>query len=578
MKSLITFTMLALCVHLSWAQTDDLGLQAVSNTDRSPALENLYEQAIMLENSGSAALIEANRLAIKEAWEVAHPEVAALYKPLDNKGILPETEANFGANGSNAFAQNRERDAMAGQNRDWDTDRLLLDDWVDGGVDMEVTSDGAIYISAFQNDIENEGATFDEIIIFRSLDGGVTFEEWQRENVTAAMRKLQLITIDGDGDDFLVAYLVTDSETFQAWRWNMANGDFDAQAIAADVTDFGVDRNFPVATGSMRVSATYIKSGVIHSARSTAGSHGFDWVDEFDFGTTTSQLDFTYGRAGAYYTTYVGGVTGNLYTRANSSFNDPASWETRQTLEDGSLIETADPKIIATRKVIGSDEVLVITSSKDVGSGAGYNHQSYKRENGGNFSSFATGIALPNQSIAHIDAWIRKGTDLEEIVTSYTVDIIDESQNNVGRNYMYDGTSFTMNEAVSDSSIDVWNGFATAVAETSDEMPCMAFAGTNGGFGYGLYFDAKSEIVLNTQDTVIDGLTYYPNPVRDILHIRANDAIQEVRLVSLTGATVLEKVLDATTAALDLSNVASGVYLLQVASQNSSGTFKIVKQ
>ncbi len=585
MKLVITLTMVAMCFQITMAQatlSDDLGYQEALQNDRTPELEQLYERAKQLENTGTAAAIEANRLAIKDAWLQVNPKIAALYKPVDNNGLLPETEANMAVNGIQYYPQLKERDERPLQTRDWDVDRLLLDDFVDGGVDIEVTGTGDIYISAFQNDIENEGAMFDEIFIYRSLDGGVTFEEWQRVNVTAPMRKMQLISLDGTGDQYLAAYLVTDTENFQVWRWNTANGDFVAQGIATDVTDFGVDRNFPAATSGMRVSATYVKSGTIHSARSTAGSYGFDWVDELNFGTNTSQLDFTYGRAGAYYTTYIGGVSGNLYTRANTNFNDPVSWEVRETLEAGASVESVDPTIIATRKVLASDEVLVLTSSRAVGSTLGYNHNSYIRENGGAFATLFTGIALPNQSVAHIDAWIRKGTDFEEIVTSYIVDIIDESSNNIGRYYGYDGTNLTPNEMVSDADIDVWNGFSAAVAETNDNMPCMAFTGTSGGgsFGYGLYFDAKTEIILNTQDLNIEGLTYFPNPTRDVLHVQANTTLDSVEVYSITGAKVIDfknnELIN--TISVNTSNLASGIYVMKVTAGSQTGTYKVVKQ
>src|SRR5690606_20267889 len=119
----------------------------------------------------------------------------------------------------------------------------------------------------------------DSIYIYRSTNYGQTFDEWKKVGVTAAMRKMQIISMDGTGDEYLLAYLVTDSENFQVWRWNMATGAFDAQVIASDVTDFGVDRNFPGNTNAQRVFATYEKTTScteVFSARSTAGSYGFD--------------------------------------------------------------------------------------------------------------------------------------------------------------------------------------------------------------------------------------------------------------------------------------------------------------
>ena len=446
---------------------------------------------------------------------------------------------------------------------------------------MEVTGTGDIYISAFQNDIENNGATFDEIIIYRSLDGGVTFNEWQRANVTAPMRKLQLISIDGTGDEYLVAYLVTSTENFQVWRWNTSTGAFEAQGISADVTDFSVDRNYPSITNTQRVFATYVKSGTTHSGRSTAGSYGFDWVDELDFATTTSQLDYAYGFNGAVYTTYIGGVTGNLYTRANTDYNDPTSWETRETLETGATRETINPTIAAARNDLASDKVIVWVSDRAAGSTGNFDGRGYLRDSEAAFSvfsSFTSGGA--NWNIAHTDAWVRKVNGTEIIRTSYVRDNIDNSENDTNRSLTFNGTGFDTFEVVADPSTNIWDGFASATAETDDEMPCLAFAGTSGGggFGYGLFFDAKTDIILNTQDNSIEGLAYYPNPVQNVLHVRANNTIEELSVYAITGTKVLEKNTNNVEVALDMSSLQAGVYLLNVVSNSKVGTYKIIKQ
>ena len=88
-------------------------------------------------------------------------------------------------------------------------------------------------------------------------------------------------------------------------------------------------------TNSQRVFATYQKTtscSEVHSARSTAGSYGFDWIDEVSLGTCGLQVEFSYGLNGASYATYTGATSGNLYAEVNSNYNDPASWGARETL------------------------------------------------------------------------------------------------------------------------------------------------------------------------------------------------------------------------------------------------------
>lgn len=65
--------------------------------------------------------------------------------------------------------------------------------------------------------------------------------------------------MDGGGDDYLLVYSMFQNGVFQVLRWNMASGAFDFQTVASDVTDFGVDRNYPGSTNAQRVFATYQK-------------------------------------------------------------------------------------------------------------------------------------------------------------------------------------------------------------------------------------------------------------------------------------------------------------------------------
>ncbi|RFN58910.1 T9SS type A sorting domain-containing protein [Marixanthomonas ophiurae] len=585
MKHAITLISILLISITGFSQIDRtvLSNQIVpAEVERTPELEQLFAEAKVLETTGTAAEINANRLAIKEAWMAVSPEIAALYKPVDNGGALPETMENLAINGIYFPDVIKERDAVP-QIRDWDTDRLLLDEFVDGGVDIEVTQNGDIYISAFQNNIEF-GGDFDIIFIYRSLDGGQTFQQWQAANVTAPMRKMQIISMDGDGDDYLLAYLYTESGNFQVWRWNMDNGNFDAQVISGDVSDFSVDRNYPVATNAQQVFATYQKMTTcteVHSARSTVGSYGFDWVDEVsESNTCGEQVDFTYGLNGVVYTTYTGATSGSLYANVNSDYNDPTSWGARETIELGGGQETINPTIAAARNSLASDKVIIWASQRDAGTSDSFDGIGYLRENEGTyalFSNFASGGS--NWNIAHTDSWVRKVNGTEVIRTAYVRDNIDNSENDLNRSLTFNGTGFDIFEQVADTDIDVFDGFPSATAETDDQLPCMAFAGTSGGgsFGYGLYFDAKTEI-LGTQDNIIEGLSYYPNPANEVLNIHAENNIDTIALYSLLGQEVLKAYPDNREFIVNTASLTSGIYVMEIRVNGQTETYKIIKE
>ncbi|PHR13884.1 MAG: hypothetical protein COA40_05075 [Aequorivita sp.] len=571
MKNAITFLMCSLCIITGIAQTDLIGNTIVPN--RTPELKALYQQGKTLEENGTASEINANRLAIKNAWQAIDPNVAALYQPIVTNR-LPETVENLPINGAFVPSKILERDGE-GLIPEWGNDQLLRDDYVDGvDMDKDRISDN-IYIGIYENLIEF-GGTFDSIFIYRSQDGGLSFDEWKKVGVTAPMRKMQLITYD---DSYLIAYLVTESKNLQAWRWDTNTGVFDAQVIASDVVDFGVGTNYP-GVGTQRSFATYEKSDHnIYSARSTSGSFGFDWADENSLGIVGEQVEFAYGYLGGCYTTFIGFNSRSIRANVNTDYNDPASWGSNETVTDGASIESLNPTICAARKGIASDEVLIIASSRAAGSTDKFDGQAYRRENGAAYAPTGYVTTSAGYNIAHIDSWMQKVNNSEIMETSYVRDIIDNSDNDVNRSHRYDGTSFGPFEAVNDSDVDVFDGFASAVAETPDDNPCMAFAGTSAGgsFGYGLYFDAQNA-TASTEENNFLGFTFYPNPAHEILNLSATQTIDNVKIYSLLGQKVLETSPQQNKPSINISSITSGIYLMNVNIEGQSSIYRIIKQ
>ncbi|SRX52770.1 T9SS type A sorting domain-containing protein [Aequorivita sp. CIP111184] len=578
MKNVITFLMCSLCIITGIAQTDLAGDSTII-PQRTPELDALYQQAKALEQNGTAAEINANRLAIKDAWQDIDANVAALYKPIVTNR-LPETVENLSINGVYIPSEIFERDGTPDFPEDWDTDRLLRDDYIDA-VDMDVTAEGDIYIGVYENIIDF-GGTFDSIFLYRSVDAGITFQEWKKVGVTAPMRKMQIISMDGDGDDYLLAYLVTESENFQAWRWNMATGAFDAQVIASDVTDFGVDRNYPLTTATQRCFATYEKTTgctEVFSARTSTGTYGFGWTDEVSLGLCGQQVEFTYGINGACYTTFTGANSGSLYAAANTNYNDPASWDANENIINGATTEVLNPTIRAARLPLPSDKVIIWASQRAAGSTDNYNGLGLKRINSApyaNFSNFPSGGA--DWNIAHTDSWMRKDNNIDVIRTSYIRDNISDTQFDTNRSLTFNGTDFDPFEPVVDAGINAFDGFAAASAETGDNLPCLAFAGTSGGgtFGFGLYFDAKT--VLAVDENNFEGFKFYPNPAQDILNLSATNTIERVSIFSLLGQKIMETSPNQDNPSINVASLSQGVYLMKVMIDGKSATYKIIKQ
>lgn len=576
MKKQILFTICCLCYVFTHGQTNfdqDNNSSEYQIPEKTEALLQLYEEARLLENEGTAEEINQNRLAIKNEWSSISPETASLYKPVEVSLSEEDIQNIIFKTHDNTSMQNDD-------SRMWTDDLLLREDYVHG-IDMETTQEGVIYLVGYENGIDN-GESEDDIFIYKSTDNGASFENWANIASVTPIRKLQIISFDGEGDEYLVVYLMLDDGSLIAVRFDVLTGTFDFELINEGLSDFSVDRNYPLNTSNMIVFFAYLKDDgcdtKVFSARSPSGSYGMELEDEVDISFLCGdQIDLTYGKAGATYMTFLGVNSNNLYAVANNNFNDPASWDPYEIIVLGSTQENVAPTIKATRKNFNEDEVIIFLQGKDIGDTGGYNHIHYIRENTNNYELGWIGISLENQSVGPMDAWISKEVGNETIRTTYLRDYIDDSSNDRVQSFSYNGNGMIENETINDDGIRVWSGFPSVISETQDGYPCVAFVRVNDDQPYGLYFDRASTI-LDTQDSTIDGLQFYPNPTEGELTISANSPIEKISIFTLTGKIIKEFFPNQNSTQIDLKNLASGIYLTKIYSENNTKNVKLIKQ
>ncbi len=84
---------------------------------------------------------------------------------------------------------------------------------------------------------------------------------------------------------------------------------------------------------------------------------------------------------------------------------------------------------------------------------------------------------------------------------------------------------------------------------------------------------------LSVDSTFLQEFSFFPNPSNDILTINNPQAeIQEVSLVNMIGQEVLRKEINDIRSDLDISNLTSGVYIMQVMSNGQKGVYKVIKE
>src|SRR5690554_592908 len=81
---------------------------------------------------------------------------------------------------------------------------------------------------------------------------------------------------------------------------------------------------------------------------------------------------------------------------------------------------------------------------------------------------------------------------------------------------------------------------------------------------------------INTDDFM--GVFVYPNPVNDVLNItNENSLLESVELVTAAGRIVYTSKINSSKHEINVSNLSSGVYFINVKSTNSTKTFKVIK-
>jgi hypothetical protein len=101
-------------------------------------------------------------------------------------------------------------------------------------------------------------------------------------------------------------------------------------------------------------------------------------------------------------------------------------------------------------------------------------------------------------------------------------------------------------------------------------------AGTHAFFLDNLFVDQ----VLSIKGVDASNFTVYPNPANNILNVsnKANDLINNIQIKDLTGKTVKESNFIAqSTIQMNIADIAAGVYMMTIKTNQGSITKKIVK-
>ena len=146
------------------------------------------------------------------------------------------------------------------------------------------------------------------------------------------------------------------------------------------------------------------------------------------------------------------------------------------------------------------------------------------------------------------------------------------------------GAAWTTTALTTNTSATV-NFTASGNPSANYEFTVFARVNDNGNI-YNTEYACTDRIFYNgsgsktdLSSTNLEGVSIYPNPTTSILNIKMNQDNSEVSLVDVNGRVVLSQVFsEATTAIFNVADLASGVYFVQIVSNGTIETMKIVKE
>jgi hypothetical protein len=140
--------------------------------------------------------------------------------------------------------------------------------------------------------------------------------------------------------------------------------------------------------------------------------------------------------------------------------------------------------------------------------------------------------------------------------------------------------AFVLEECDDDDSDDGLFSLISLTGRTPGEtLYARVWEFGNNSFG-SFQVSAWDPNTLGIEDFHIEGLSYYPNPVKDILTIETQSTSSQVTLYSVNGQEIMRQNFNSnnTSIKLDMSNLSRGLYFVKITIDGRLESFKVIKE
>lgn len=150
---------------------------------------------------------------------------------------------------------------------------------------------------------------------------------------------------------------------------------------------------------------------------------------------------------------------------------------------------------------------------------------------------------------------------------------------------LYSGTcdALVEEDCAQDGTVELSNGFSwnSTISDapvTVGETYYVRVSGYSSDDIGDFCLDIKTNQTLSTSEFESNAFRVYPNPVKDMLNLSYTQNITNVEVFNMLGQQVATKTVNATQGQVDMSNLATGTYLVKVTTDGQVKTLKVIKQ
>lgn len=122
------------------------------------------------------------------------------------------------------------------------------------------------------------------------------------------------------------------------------------------------------------------------------------------------------------------------------------------------------------------------------------------------------------------------------------------------------------------------NGLSDIPVTTNTDYYLQVWSDGTGRRATGLFNVVVQDATLSLTESAFDGFSYYPNPIKNVLNLKATQNIDALEVYNLLGQNVLALQPNASQMQMDMSTLSTGLYVLKATIGNQTETYKIVKE